>query len=136
MNPDLQIPDLLRQLRDDTTTLVREEVSLAKTEITEKLTTASRNAAYLAVGITIASSALLLVLMGASYLLSQAFVSRGMESGTATSLGFLVVAVVVGVISTSLILKALKTFKSDSLKPERTVQSLREDRQWAQNKMS
>ncbi len=136
MNPDLQIPDLLRQLRDDTTTLVREEIALAKSEMSEKLAVASRNAAYLAVGATIASTAVLLLLMGISYLLGQAFLSRGMDPGLAAFLGFLIVAIIVGAISASMILKAVKTLGDGSLKPEKTAQSLREDKQWAQNKLS
>jgi hypothetical protein len=35
-----------------------------------------------------------------------------------------------------LVSKAVKTLGSESVKPNRTVQSLREDKQWAQSKMS
>jgi hypothetical protein len=136
MNTEHHIPDLLRQLRDDTTTLVREEIALAKTELSEKLAATSRNAAYLAGGAMIAFSALLLLLMGFAYLLGHAFVSRGTEPGAAAFLGFVIVAVAVGAISATLIMKALKTLRGDTLKPEKTVRSLREDKQWAQSKIS
>ena len=136
MNTDGNISDLLRQLRDDTTGLVREEVLLAKTEISEKLTVAGRNVAYLAVGGIIGLSALLLLLMSLSYLLAQVLIGQGVDPGLAGFLGFLIVAAVVGIISAVLISKAIKTFESQSIKPDKTVRSLREDKQWAQSRIS
>lgn len=136
MNNDANIADLLRQLRDDTTGLVREEILLAKTEMTEKLSVAGRNAAYLAAGALIGTAALLLLLMSLSYLMAQILIQQGTEPGLAGFLGFLIVAVVVGVISAILVSKAMKTFGHQSMKPDRTVRSLREDKRWAQSKMS
>ena len=136
MNTDTHIGDLLRQLRDDTTALVREEVLLAKTEITEKVSRASRNVGYLAVGGLVGLSALLLILMSFSYLLAEMFLRGGVNPAMAAFLGFLIVSVIVGIISAVLVSKALKTLGNQSVKPERTVQSLREDKQWAQSKMS
>ena len=49
-NEQSGIVDLLKILRDDTTTLVRDEISLAKTEISEKIASTSRNVGYLAAG--------------------------------------------------------------------------------------
>jgi hypothetical protein len=49
-NEESSIVYLFKKLRDDTTTLVRDEVSLAKTEISEKITSTSRNVGYLAAG--------------------------------------------------------------------------------------
>jgi len=60
---------LLKKLRDDTTALVRDEISLAKTEISEKIATASRNVGYLAAGALVAYAALSLILQGFSFLL-------------------------------------------------------------------
>lgn len=136
MNSELNIGDLLRQLRDDTTTLVRDEVALAKTEIGEKLSRTGRNAAYLVVGGLVASSALLLMLMALGHLLGGIIVREGMDPGNATFCGFLIIAVIAGVAAGLLISKALKTLTNESVIPERTARSLQEDKQWAQNKMS
>ena len=136
MNGEPNIADLLRQLRDDTTELVREEVLLAKTEITEKVSRAGRNVAYLAVGAFVALCGLLLLLTAFSYLLAEMFLRQGVNPGMAAFLGFLIVAIIVGIVGAVLISKAIKTLGSESVKPNRTVQSLREDKQWAQNKMS
>lgn len=138
MNDDTNtnIGDLLRQLRDDTTSLVREEVRLAKTEVSEKLAYTGRNVGYLAVGALIGLSALLLLLMSLGFLLGNIFEERGMEPGMAAFLGFIIVAVVVAIISASLVMKAIKALKDEPVTPTKTVQSLQEDKQWAQRKIS
>jgi len=136
MNGEPQILDLIRKLRDDTFSLVSEEVALAKTEITDKLVTTGRNVGFLAVGVFIGSSALMLVFMAIGYLLGDLYHRKGMEPGMAAFLGFLIVGLIVGTISAVLILKALKSLRTQSIKPKRTVQSLREDKQWAQRKLS
>lgn len=136
MNGEPNIADLLRQLRDDTTALVREEVVLVKTELSEKLAHTSRNVGYLAVGGLIASSALLLGLTSVAHLISELFMREGTDSGMAVFLGFLIVAVIAGAVSAALITKAMKALGHDTVKPEKTVQSVREDKQWAQRRMS
>lgn len=136
MNSEPNIASLLRQLRDDTTSLVREEIVLAKTEISEKVAYTSHQVAYLAVGALVGSSALLLLLMSLGYLLTEIFLRQGVNPGTAAFLGFLIVAVVIGIISAALISKAIKGLRNEPVTPDRTVQSLREDKQWAQSKLS
>ncbi len=133
---NLNIADLFRQLRDDTTALVREEVALAKTEIAEKISYTGRNVGYLAAGALVGLSALLLLLMSLGFLLGDLFERNGMEPGMAAFLGFLIVAVVVAIISGSLVSKAVKALKDQPIAPTKTVQSLQEDKQWAQSKLS
>ncbi len=136
MNPLTDIPDLLRQLRDDTATLMREEFVLVKTEMSEKLSRAARNLAYLAVGAMVGLTALLLLLMAVSYLLAEFIARQGFEPGTAAFIGFLIVAAIAGVVAAIMVSKALHTLAGNSLKPQKTVQSLHENKQWAQHKMS
>ena len=132
----MNIGDLLRQLRDDTTALVREEVALAKTEASEKVSYVGRNVGYLAAGGLVALSALLLLLMSLGYLLGDFFAEGGMDAGMAAFLGFLIVAVVIGAIGGALVAKAKKALQNEPVAPKKTVQSLREDKQWAQSKIS
>lgn len=136
MNADPGIADLLRQLRDDTTGLVREEVQLAKTEAGEKIRRVGRNVASLVVAGLVASSALLLLMIGAAYLVAETFARGGMETGIAVFLGFLVMALIAAVAAGVLASKALNALSNESSVPNRTARSLKEDKQWAQNKMS
>ena len=70
---------LVKKLRDDTTTLVRDEISLAKTEINEKIASTSRNVGYLAAGALVAYAAGILLLQGISLLLRDLFIWGGMN---------------------------------------------------------
>jgi hypothetical protein len=127
---------LLKKLRDDTTALVRDEISLAKTEISEKVATTSRNVGYLAAGGLVAYAALVLILQGLSFMLREQFILRGMSEANATLLGFLIIGVVVGLIGAVLIVKALNTLKKESLTPTKTAETLKEDKEWVQDKVS
>lgn len=129
------IVDLLKRLRDDTTVLVREEVALAKVEVSEKASKLSRNVGYLAAGALVGYSGLVLMLMGLGFLLSQFFQEQGMRDGTAAFLGFLIVGAIIAIISAGLVMKAINALKAQSLKPEQTLETLQEDKQWAQNKI-
>ena len=136
MNEESSIVYLLKKLRDDTTTLVRDEISLAKTEISEKIASTSRNVGYLAGGALVAYAALMLILQGISFLLRDVFISVGMNQASASLLGFLIVGGVVGIIGALLIVKALNTLKKEPLTPTKTAETLREDKEWVQNKVS
>ena len=127
---------LLKKLRDDTTTLVRDEISLAKTEVSEKIASTSRNVGYLAAGALVAYAALMLILLGISFLLRDLFILQGMKEANATLLGFLIVGAVVGGIGAILITKALNTLKRESLTPTKTAETLKEDKEWVQSKVS
>jgi hypothetical protein len=127
---------LLKKLRDDTTTLVRDEISLAKTEISEKVATTSRNFGYLVAGALVVYAAILLILQGLSLMLGEQFILRGMSEASATLLGFLIVGVVVGLIGAVLIVKALNTLKHKTLTPTKTTETLKEDKEWVQDKVS
>jgi hypothetical protein len=63
----VNILDFVKSLRDDITGLIRDEVALAKTEIGEKVATASRNVGYLAVGALVAYAGLIFLLVAVSF---------------------------------------------------------------------
>ena len=136
INEPSSIVDLLKNLRDDTTTLVRDEMSLAKTEISEKIAITARNVGYLAAGALVAYAALIMILLGISLLLRDLFISGGMNPASASLVGFLIVAIIVGVVGAILIVKALDTLKKEPLTPTKTAETLKEDKEWVQSKVS
>ena len=127
---------LFKKLRDDTATLVRDEISLAKTEISEKIASTSRNVGYLAAGALVAYAALMVILQGLSLLLRALFIAGVMSEASASLLGFLIIGAVVGVIGAILILKSLNTLKKEPLTPTKTAETLKQDKEWVQNKVS
>ena len=127
---------LLRELRDEFSTLLRQEVALAKTEVSEKADMAKRNAIYIAVGGVIALSGFLCLLAAASIGLAVALREAGVSPDIASWLGPLLVGVVVAIVGYVLLQKGISTLKRESLTPERTVQSIKEDTAWARQKIA
>lgn len=118
--------DLVAGLREDVRNLFHEELQLAKAEISEKVSYASRNAMYLAIGAVVALLAVTLLLASLAFLLSYAFEALGLATGVALFLGFLAVAIVSGSVGGILVAKALSAFKKESLVPEKTIQTLKD----------
>jgi xanthine/uracil permease len=127
--------DLFKELRDEVTRLVRQEVALAKTEMSEKTSRWTRNGAYLAAGAAIAFAGFTVLLLAAAAGLYVGLVAAGLSHATAGWLAPLIVGVIVAAIGYGLIQKAISTFKHESAVPERTVQSLADNKQWVKEKV-
>ena len=113
--------DLFGDLATDMSNLVRQEVSLAKVEITQKAKYVGRNVGYLVVGGAVAYAALLAIIAAVVMLLA-----RVMPTWGAT----LIVGVVVGAIGWMLIGKAMMALQQADLTPRETVETLKEDATW------
>lgn len=129
------IGSLLKELLEETRQLFRQEVALAKTEAGEKASLLARNVAFLAAGGLVAFAGALFLLGGLSVLLSWALESAGLSAGMAAWLGPAIVGLVVAGIGYGLIQKGMHTLKSGSLKPELTIESIKEDKQWTQQRL-
>lgn len=130
------VGELFKQLRDETTTLFRKEVQLAKVETLEKARVYGRNGAVLAVGGALAFAGLIVLLMGLGYLLSAGLVKAGLSLATAAWLGPLIVGVVVAIVGYVMIRKGINALKRESPVPEQTVRSLQENQEWIKQKLS
>lgn len=119
--------DLFSELAAETSTLVRQEVALAQTELTQKATSVGKNVGFLVVGGAVGYAALLAVLAAAIIGLAM-FVPAWAAA--------LIVGVVVGIIAFLLISSALKSLKQTELTPRQTVKSLKEDAEWLKNQVS
>jgi hypothetical protein len=133
---DRSVTDLIRELREETTTLFKQEVALAKTEMSEKACKFGRNAAFVALGAFVAYAGLIFVLLSVAFLLVSGFERMGLTENTSLWLGPGIVGVVIGVLGYVLVQKAIHTLSRESLAPEKTIQTLKEDKQWTQEKFS
>ena len=113
--------DLFGDLATEMSNLLRQEVSLAKVEVTQKAKYVGRNIGYLVVGGAVAYAALLAILAAIIMLLA-----RVMPHWGAT----LIVGVVVGAIGWMLIGKAMMALQQADLTPRETVETLKEDATW------
>ncbi len=119
--------ELFSDLVTETTTLVRNEVALAKVEITQKVTKAGRNVGSLVIGGAIGYAALLAI--GAAVIL---LLARVMPAWVAAG----IVGLIVAGVAWLLISKAITELQRMELKPQETVESLKEDAQWIKDQIS
>jgi uncharacterized membrane protein YqjE len=123
---DRSIGELFSELASETGLLIRQEVALAKVELTQKATRVGRNVGYLVLGGAVAYAALLALLAAIIILLANVM---------SWWVAALVVAVLVGIIAAVLISKALAALKNTDVAPRQTVETLKEDAQWAKQQM-
>ena len=119
--------DLFKQLAQDSATLVKQEVALAKVEMRENLRSAGKDAAMIAVG-----GGLLLVGL---LVLTAALVAVIGDALDNYWLGALIVGLLFAVVGGLLAKKNLENLKKDGLGPEQTIQTLKEDKRWLQSEM-
>jgi len=130
------IASLLKELRDETTTLLRQEVLLAKTEMSDKAAKAGRNVSYIAAGGVVLLAALLCFLAAAAHGLAVLFVRGGLEPENAIWLSWLIVGGAVAVVGGVLLSKGISALSNMTPVPHESMQSLKEDKQWLTNKIS
>jgi hypothetical protein len=134
---DRSLGDLFAELATETSQLVRQEVALAQTEITNKATRVGKQVGYLVVGGAIGYAALLVVLAAVTMGLGRIIASlTGWTELTSAALAALIVAVIVGIVAYSLVMSALAKLRETSLAPNQTIESVKEDAQWLKNQVS
>jgi hypothetical protein len=128
------IGQLLKELRDETTTLLRQEVDLAKTEISEKASRIGSNLGSLALGGSVAFLGALALLAAVVYGLTS-ILNQFMSVGVAIWLAPLIVGAALAAIGYSLVQKALATLRQESLTPIKTTETLQENKEWLKARM-
>lgn len=126
--------DLLRDLSRKSMLLIRQEIELAKTEMTEKAKVYARNSAYIGIGGAVAYAGFLSLVAAAVAGLTVAL-HMGMAWYHALWLSAVIVGVVIGAAGYIMIRKAAATIKKTSPEPEQTVQTMRENKEWLEHKV-
>ena len=116
---------LVGQFGEEIKTLIRQEVELAKVELSEKMTRLARNAILLAIGGVAAFAGLIILLAGLSSLISYALENVGLHRSLAFFIGALVIGGGAALVGFGFLEKAMKTFSHESLAPEKTLESLK-----------
>lgn len=123
---DRSLGELFAELASETSTLVRQEVALAKSELTQKATRVGRQIGFLVIGGAIAYAAFLAVMSA---------VIIGLAQLIPAWVAALVVGVAVAVIACWLILRALHALRETDLSPRQTIETLKEDAQWMKDQV-
>jgi len=120
---DRSLGELFSDLARDTGTLVRQEVELAKTEMTQKATRVGKDVGFLAAGGAVAYAGFLLILAAIAIGLGQL--------GVPWWLAAFLVGLVVAIVGAVLVQRGLSALRQENLAPERTMETLKEDVAWA-----
>ena len=120
---DQSVGQLLRELSEETSTLVRQEVQLAKAELSEKAKQAGKGAGLLA-----GAAVMGVALLGAFTAFLIAVIALALSVWLAALVVTMVYAVVVAVLALAG-RSALR--KATPVKPEQTIDTVKEDVQWA-----
>ena len=129
------IGQLLKELTQESSTLLKQEVSLAKTEMSEKASRIGANLGEVAVGGAVALLGAIALLLAAVYGLTS-ILNNFMSQDVAVWLAPLAVGGILAAVGYSLIQKALATLKQESITPRKTTQSLQENKEWLKEKIS
>jgi MFS family permease len=120
------IGDLVKQLAGQTSTLVRQEIDLAKAEMSKKAEIAGKGAGLL-------SGAAVVGLLAAGAL--TAFVILLLSEAMDAWLAALIVAVVLGAVAAVLALTGRNRIRTATPPvPEQTVETVKEDVEWAKTR--
>jgi hypothetical protein len=122
--PDQSLGELFARLTADLGALIRDEVQLAKTEVKQEITRAGRAAGLLG-GAAFAGYMTVVTLSFAA--------AWGLAEVMAAGWAFLIVAVVWAVVGGFVFLRGRRHLAEVNVKPEQTVETLKEDVEWAKN---
>jgi hypothetical protein len=121
------LSELFSDLVTETSNLVRNEVALARVELTEKASKIGKNVGSLVIGGAVAYAGVLAI--GAAVIM---LLSRVMPNWLAA----LIVGLIVVCVAWLMISKAITELRKVELKPEETVESVKEDAQWIKDQIS
>ena len=125
---DRPVGDLVKQLAGQTSTLVRQEIDLAKAEMSQKASTAGKGAGLL-------GGAAVVGLLAAGSLTACLILALG--EVIPDWLAALIVAVVMGAIAAVLAIQGRNRIRTATPPvPEQTVETVKEDVEWAKTRTS
>ncbi len=125
-NEEPSLGELFASLARDTGNLVRQEVQLAKTEMTQKVTGLGRDAGMIGAGGAVAYAGLLTLI---------AALVLGLGEVIPLWLSALIVGLVVVAIGYFLIQRGRSGLSQADLTPRETIETLKEDTEWAKDQI-
>jgi len=120
------VPELLGNIVDNIQQIIRSEFRLAKAELQEKASRASKPATTLGAGFLLGLYGLGFLLLAAVYALSTIM---------AAGLAALIVGGVLALVSIVLVTSSAKKLIALNPAPEKTIQTLQENVQWAKDRI-
>ena len=114
--------ELLSDLARDTGLLVRNEVALAKAEMSQKASSVGKHAGIIGAGGALAYAGLLAIIAGIIVLLDTWLPLWGAA---------LLVGIILAAVGGAMAMSGINGLKKENLAPQQTIESVKEDVEWA-----
>jgi uncharacterized membrane protein YqjE len=124
---DRSIGELFAELSQKTTTLVRQEIQLAKVEMSQKASRVGKNVGFLVIGSVVAHTGLLALVAAGIILLGQVI---------AYWFSAAIIGVVIAAVGSVLVVKGANTLRQEEPTPRETVETLQDDKEWLRDQTS
>ncbi len=121
------LSELIGGLLSDVTGLLRKEIDLAKTEVSEKVKKALSGVEFLMIGLVLAIGAVGVLLSALVSGLAVVLSRYGISEVSANALAAVIVGLVIGAIAWLLISRGIAALRGTELALDRTTASLRRD---------
>lgn len=131
---DRSVGDLLKDFTHDASNLIRQEVNLAKAEMSEKISIFQKNIASIAIGAALLLAATLLVIAAINRGLTALF-TAWFGWDIAVWLAPLVLALFFGLIGFGLIGSGKSSIRREGITPHQTADTLQDDKRWVQGRL-
>ncbi|MBB3302556.1 hypothetical protein FHT72_006587 [Rhizobium sp. BK077] len=127
-SPDnVPLSELIGGLVADIAGLLRKEIDLAKTEVSEKFSQALNGVEVVIFGLVLAIGAVGVLLSALVAGLAAFLVTQGFTETSASALASLIVGVVIALIACAMVSRGLTALRRSNMKLDRTTTSLRRD---------
>jgi uncharacterized membrane protein YqjE len=123
---DRSLGELFSELSRQTSTLIRQEVALAKAEMKQKGTEVGKDVGMMAAGGALAYAGLLALIATVIIVLAE-FIPWWLSA--------LIVSLVVLGVGGLLLQRGMSALKQTSMAPEQTIETLKEDKEWAKKQL-
>lgn len=124
---DRSLGELFADLAKESSVLVRQEVALAKSELSQKAGQVGKDIGFLAVGGLVLYAGLLAIIAAIIILLGTV--------GVPWWLSALVVGILVAGAGYFMVQRGLTALKREDLAPRQTIETLKEDAEWAKEQV-
>ncbi|MEX2473335.1 MAG: phage holin family protein [Gemmatimonadota bacterium] len=128
---DRSLGSLIKELGDEGSRLIREEVQLAKTELREKFAVYERNTMKMVVGGVMVLGAFFVLLVAVNRGLTV-LLGAFMAAEMAVWIAPLILATIAGVTGWGMTRNAQSEMKREGFTPTKTMRTLREEKNWVQ----
>lgn len=134
-HPESSLLSIVKDLRDDAATLFRQEVALAKREAAGKFASIGRNSVLLGAGIFIGLYAVFFFFLSLNNLLQMGIKAAGFSPDNSAWFAPLLLFMILGICALIPVRKGIKAMGKEGAAPRKTMETLREDKDWIKSKV-